>query len=388
MSDETSSLAGTPLRVGLIGCGLIAQVMHLPYLGELGDRYEVRALCDVSTDVLEACAARYGVERTFTDWRDLLGEELDAVLVLTSSDHAEIGVEAARGGKHVFVEKPMALTPAGAERMAEAAEQAGVRLMVGYMKRYDPAVERAHELLAGMDDLRFVRVTTLESPLGPYVAHYPLTLSASAGPPPADPYGELSGDELEVVQAALADGDAGTAAWYRWILLDCLVHEFNLLRGLVGEPSRLNRAGLSSESVRIDMDFGEVGCQLAWLDLPGIARYSQEFCFYSPTSRLTIAFPSPFLRSMPTTLVVEGGDPGTTHSWETREVVGYEEAFKRELVEFHECVTLGRDPHTPGHDGLRDLVLARSVAAAHATGQPVDRPCEPRGAAVEDTVSS
>jgi predicted dehydrogenase len=93
----------TRKRVGVIGCGLIAQVMHLPYLAELDDRWELAALCDVSEEPLGACARRYGVERTFTAWEDLLAEPLDAVLVLTSGSHAPMAMAAAAAGLHVFV---------------------------------------------------------------------------------------------------------------------------------------------------------------------------------------------------------------------------------------------------------------------------------------------
>ena len=80
------------LRVGVIGCGLIAQVMHLNYLRELSERYEIAALCDISQSVREACARDYNVAKTFGDWRDLRREKLDAVLILTPGSHAPIAI--------------------------------------------------------------------------------------------------------------------------------------------------------------------------------------------------------------------------------------------------------------------------------------------------------
>ena len=128
--------------------------MHLPYLAELPDRFEIAAVCDLREDVAAGCAARFRVPRVCTRWDELLDEPLDAVLIATSGDHAPIAIDAARAGKHVFVEKPMALSSADGERMAQAARQAGVRLMVGTMKRYDPAYERLAELLPAVSDLR------------------------------------------------------------------------------------------------------------------------------------------------------------------------------------------------------------------------------------------
>ena len=227
-------------RVGVVGCGLIAQVMHLPYLTELSDRFEVAALCDIRETVAEGCAERFGLPRVLARWEDLLEERLDAVLIATSGDHAPIAIEAAGAGMHVLVEKPMALSSAGAEEMARAAERAGVCLMVGTMKRYDPAYERLAELLPTVDDLRLVRVSTLESPFAPYVAHYPLI---GMDGPVSDPVvGEHERDALE---AALGDVDEETRWCYRWILLDNLVHEFNMLGGLLGAPDEVRFAHLS-----------------------------------------------------------------------------------------------------------------------------------------------
>ena len=110
-----------PIRVGMVGCGLIAQVMHLPYLNELEERFEVTALCDLSETVAAGCARGYGVARVHTRWPDLLSEDLDAVMVLTSGDHAPIAIAAARAGIHVFAEKPMALSARDGAVMIDAA---------------------------------------------------------------------------------------------------------------------------------------------------------------------------------------------------------------------------------------------------------------------------
>jgi predicted dehydrogenase len=350
-------------RVGVIGCGLIAQVMHLPYLAELSDRFEVVAVCDIRAAVAAGCAERYRVPRVLARWEDLLAERLDAVLIATSGDHAPIAIEAARRGLHVLVEKPMALSSAEAEEMGRAAGQAGVCLMVGTMKRYDPAYERLAELLAQVEDLRLIRVTTLESPFAPYVAHYPLI---GMEEPATIGDAEFGEHERRALDAALGEVDEETRWCYRWILLDNLVHEFNMLGGLLGAPDEIRFAHLSRRSASIDMRFGAAECHLSWVDLPGIARYKQELCFYAPSQRLTLELPSPFLRSMPTRLVVEGGERDAASAWQRDEITSYEEAFKRELVEFSECIRTGRPPRTGAADGLRDMRLAEAVARTHA----------------------
>ena len=146
------------VRVGVVGCGLIAQVMHLPHLRELSELYEVAAVCDISAPLAERVASDYGVEQRFQDWRDMLaGTRLDAVLLLTSGSHAPASIAASQAGLHVFTEKPMSLSAHEGTAMVDAARAAGKQLMVGYMKRYDPAYARLQEELATHDDVRLAK---------------------------------------------------------------------------------------------------------------------------------------------------------------------------------------------------------------------------------------
>jgi predicted dehydrogenase len=363
------------LRVGVVGCGVIAQVMHLPHLAAMDDRYEIAAVCDISPAVAGECARRFGAGRALTRWEDVVAEPLDAVLVLTPGSHAPIAIAAAEAGKHVFVEKPMCLSVDEGRAMIGAAASAGVRLMVGTMKRYDPAYERLVERLPEAGELRLVRVTTLESPFEPYVAHQRLVGATDV---PAELLAELRADDDARLDAALAgvDADAETRFCYRYMLLDNLVHEFNALRGALGEPDRVSFAELSRCVVSVNLSFGELECHLSWVDLPGMARYLQEFAFYGLDRRMTLTLPSPYLPNEPSELVIEGGTAGTADSWRSAETVSYEEAFKRELVEFDECVRTGREPRTPGDDGLRDVALCGAVVRAHLAKRPVDDPTD------------
>jgi predicted dehydrogenase len=350
---------------------LIAQVMHLPHLRELDDEYELTAVCDISTTVAEACMREFGAACAVSQWQELVDMRLDAVLVLTSGSHAPVAIAAAESGAHVFVEKPMCLSPDEGRAMIEAANRAGVQLMVGTMKRYDPAYQRLLELLPQVDDLRLVRVTTLESPFQPYVRHYPVVPPSGV---PASVLEALREDDERRLEAALPGADEETRYCYRWMLLDNLVHEFNALRGALGEPERVTFADLSRRVVSVNMTFAGVQCHLSWVDLPGIARYQQEFMFLAPDQRLTLTLPSPFLRNMPSELTIEGGEPGGTHSWSRVEIVSYEEAFKRELIEFHAAIREQRAPRTDGIDGLRDVALCHSVARVHMKGEPALAP--------------
>jgi predicted dehydrogenase len=359
------------LRVGVVGCGLIAQVMHLPYLRELEATFEVVALCDLSPEALSFASRMHPQARTFERWEDTLDERPDVLLVLVAGSHAPAAIAAAERGIHVFVEKPMCLSLEEGREMISAAERGGVRLMVGYMKRYDPAYE---ELLGRVDPqaVKLARVTTLESPLEPYVAHYPL-VRGTIDPALA---AELEAEDATRVETAIGDRPSTIRAAYRAVLLDSMIHELNAIRGVLGEPDELHSADVWGDGtgVTATLHFGQAECVFAWVDLPGVARYEQELAFYANDSRATLIFPSPFLRSMPTRLVIEAGTPGLPSSWRVEHVVSYEEAFKRELLELHGAITEDREPRTSGADGLRDVALCLAIAATADDGQPRAHP--------------
>ena len=366
----------TKVRVGLVGTGVIAQVMHLHYLAELADRFEVAAVCDLDGESARACAERYGIPAAFTDWRELVAHPLDAVMVLTSGSHAPIAEAAARAGRHVFAEKPMCYSAAEGQAMVAAADQAGVILMVGYPKRYDPAFTRMRAETTELAGARLLRVTTSESPLRPYIGHYPLLPRV---PLPAAVAEDLRRDSQERIKAATSTATELERQVYEMVLLDTLVHELNTVRGLLGEPTRLDYASLALDQVTVMLRFGDLPAAIHWIDLPGIARYEMEFALYAPDRRLRLTFPSPFLRNEPATLEIEGGADGTSRSWRTEEVTGYESGFKNELVAFHDSIVTGCPPPTSGRDGLRDIMLCQAIIDSHHRSAPVDYPTGTEG---------
>src|SRR3954453_17789370 len=177
------------LRAGVIGVGAIAQMMHLPYLRELDDRFQIVALCDVDRMALEEVGRQYGVDRLFASADELLAEPLDVVFILTSGDHAPVTIAALERGLHVFVEKPLAYTLRETDEVIAAAERAQRTLMVGMMKQYDPGYQRGAELVRTLRDLRYIEATTLEPEGTLYHAHHPIVRSTAPRRPQEQPYG-------------------------------------------------------------------------------------------------------------------------------------------------------------------------------------------------------
>ena len=360
-------MAQPRLRVGVIGCGLIAQVMHLHYLRELSDRFEISAVCDLSRTVVDRVGEAYEVARRFTDWTALLEEPLDAVLVLTTGSHEPMAVAAAQAGRHVFIEKPIALSEAEGQSIIAAGKKAGVLVMVGYMKRYDPAVERMAAEIRELRPLRFARSTTAEYPLKWYVAHYPIVRATDIDP---GTVAALEADDDARVTRAVPSTDPVLRYAYRHSLLDSMIHDINLMRSLLGEPKALRFASVAKEGISLFLEFAQTAAAMHWVNLTdGVARYQQEFAFFYPERRAMLVFPSPFLRSAPVELVLEGGSQESSRSWRTVETIAFESAFKRELLEFYACVTEDREPRTTAEDGVRDVALCQAIIRQHLAAQ-------------------
>ena len=128
---------GNDFAIGLLGTGAVAQVVHLPMLAHYrGAR--IAAVCDLDRDKAAALASRFGIpEVARADEAIFENPELDAVMICTPSYlHEAQCIAALEGGKHVLVEKPLALTPEGARRVLDVAERTGRSLMVALNNRY------------------------------------------------------------------------------------------------------------------------------------------------------------------------------------------------------------------------------------------------------------
>ena len=126
------------LKVGIVGCGGIANAKHLPAIKKNG-HFEIVAFCDLIEERAEKARKAYGTEdaRVYTDYQELVKEDLDAVYVLTPNNaHAPVTIAALKAGKHVMCEKPMAKTYEEAKAMVETAKETGKILTIGYQNRY------------------------------------------------------------------------------------------------------------------------------------------------------------------------------------------------------------------------------------------------------------
>ena len=129
------------VKIGIIGCGGIANGKHMPALHRLPNVALV-AFCDIVRERAEKAAKDYGTPdaKVYTDYKELLADkDIEVVHVLTpNKEHADITVDSLHAGKHVMCEKPMAKTAADAKRMLDAARETGKKLTIGYQHRQKP----------------------------------------------------------------------------------------------------------------------------------------------------------------------------------------------------------------------------------------------------------
>ncbi len=139
------------IGLGIIGCGTIGN-MHADSIAR-AEGCKLVAAADIDEGVLKALATRHGLERTFSDYHDLLTDpEIDAVTVgVPNHLHAPITLDALAASKHVFCEKPIATTYADAERMANAAHAKGRRLVIGVVNRYADSVNQIKRIVESGD---------------------------------------------------------------------------------------------------------------------------------------------------------------------------------------------------------------------------------------------
>lgn len=135
------------LKVGVIGCGSIAQKRHLIEY-DANEHTEIVAVCDVVEDRAKEIGEKYQAQ-AFTDYEELLKlEEIDVISVcLPNYLHAPVSVASLKAGKHVLCEKPMATTVMEANEMIQAAEESGKTLMIGHNQRFVSSHQKAKQLI-------------------------------------------------------------------------------------------------------------------------------------------------------------------------------------------------------------------------------------------------
>jgi myo-inositol 2-dehydrogenase/D-chiro-inositol 1-dehydrogenase len=339
-----------PVPVGVIGAGRIGR-LHAKNLRQIrGAR--LAAIADPRLAAAEQAAVGNGARAT-EDWRELLQDDvIRAVVVCSPTDtHATIIEGAAAAGKHIFCEKPIDLDVDRAREALRAAERSGVRIQVGFNRRFDPSLGRIAELVRrgeiGTPEL--VRIS-----------------SRDPHPPPID-YLKSSGG----------------------LFLDMSIHDLDMARHLVGDEVReifaagsnlvdreIGRAG-DIDTATITLQFRNGALGVIDNSRRAVYGYDQRVEVFGSNGCLTVGNPTP------TSVSLWNENGRSSDRLMDFFVDRYAESFVIEMEAFIDCIRVGREPTATGLDGVRAIELALAAQRSLQERRPVrlvmERPRERLG---------
>lgn len=176
------------LKIGVIGCGGIANQKHFPALSQLQDQAELVAFCDVKVERAQKACAEFGSAdaKYYEDYHELLGDPaIDVVHVCTPNvSHSPITVAAFEAGKHVLCEKPMAHNTEAAQAMLDAWRKSGKKFTIGYQNRFREEVRSLHESCANdeLGDIYFAKAHAIRRKAVPTWGVFPDKSQQGGGP--------------------------------------------------------------------------------------------------------------------------------------------------------------------------------------------------------------
>lgn len=196
------------LRVGIIGCGEITQVAHIPNINFLSHRFQTTYLCDISQQALQHCARKVqgATPKTTADAAVLCSSPDVDVVVIANADayHVEHGILALKNDKYCLLEKPASVCFRDLDLLVEAEKSSKGKVMVGTMRRFATAFTDAVQEVGGMDKIQYARVRDIIGPNSTFVDQsgtFPLKFNDYSD---ADTEDRLK-RETEILEQALAN---------------------------------------------------------------------------------------------------------------------------------------------------------------------------------------
>lgn len=335
------------VKLGFVGAGYMGQLAHLVNF-VASEKCEVVALAEKREQLGKLVAERYGIKKVYRDHLELCNDpEVQAIAAITSDDvRAPISIDIMNAGKHVFLEKPMATCVDDAEKMVEASQKNGVKLVISYMKRYDPGVEGAKEIINSfrengeIGNITFVRAHCFG---GDWVCNLGKHITTE------EPYPRG--------QTKLPDWlhkeDSGKFLGFN----NVYCHNLNLLRFMTGDVKELKFADLASPTYTVLLDMEGFSANLE-LGRISANRWDEQLKIYFSDGWVDVLTPSPLLRNVPATVEVykagkiqEVQYPFSTWDW----------SFKRADEHFLDCIIEDKEPRSSGADSLKDMRLIEEI---------------------------
>jgi predicted dehydrogenase len=344
------------VRLALVGCGQMGQGVHLPNLLGL-EQCQVLAVADVRADVARQVAEHYRIPKVYHSHQEVAADpEIDAVAAITLwTETPRVAADLLRAGKHVFVEKPLALSAAEAAVAAQAARESGRLLMVGYPLRFDAGVQHARELLTRLQASgELGRILWAQAQLvgggnwtADYFGHGPVIFNSAEPRPPQAPAPDF-----------VPPHEAGKYSFFA----QAYAHNLNLVRMLLGDGWQVAFADLSGPVSAVVLDNGSHQTTLHFgLNFPRPPYWDESLLVTFERGWLRVQPPPRLLPNVSARVTLCRGNEDET-------VVSrgpFEWAFRRELQHFLAQVESGAETLSPGADAVADAALTEAIFMAH-----------------------
>jgi predicted dehydrogenase len=361
------------LRVGIVGCGEVTQVIHLPALRHLSDLFTVTALCDISQHVLQGVADQFRHVKTYADHRDLVADpDVDVVLVANPHIfHAEVAMAAMEAGKDVFLEKPIAVSLAEVDALAEVEARTGRTLQVGYMRRYAGAFLEAVDLVKReRGKSHFARVQDI-------IGKNALIVQDTSNvirDPALDDAGRAAFKAREHAIVEEIIGSPSQQLFHAYaLLLGLSSHDVSAMRELLGRPKSVLHAThrWDGRFITAVFDYGDFVCEFA-TGVDMLPRFDTFIEVYGDEVTLRLDYETPYIRNQPARLTVTrpAGEAGIarTVSFPSRL-----DSFVVEWKAFHRNVLAGTKPKTTIADARQDLEIFMEIMGLLKAGATAER---------------
>jgi len=343
------------VKIGVVGCGAIAQVHHLPNLMELQDLFEVTIVCDISAAAAAHVAERFHVPEYVTDYRALLDSEVEAVLLCQSDPKTAVAVATFEAGKHLFIEKPMCFSLQEADAIIAANQQAGTVGQVGYMKVYDPAYELAKQEVASMETIRFVQVNHLHPDNALHTRQFHVERFDDI---PAEAMAATRAAREAARAEAIGQVPAHVAGAFH-LLAGSMIHDLYGLRVMLGVPSEVVSTEIWQDGRAVTTTLAYPNgarCVASWVDLSDLWDFKETLEVYGDDKRVLVSYPTGFSRGILSTVTIQGVDEAGV-SYRKEPAIDWESAFSRELRHFHACIVEGTSCRTSVASARDDIGL-------------------------------
>ncbi|KAI9709150.1 MAG: hypothetical protein M1820_003597 [Bogoriella megaspora] len=377
MKPTEAAPSGRVVRVGIVGCGMVTQVVHIPTMNFLSHLFQVTYLCDVSENAIEHSqlkVAGTSKPKTTRSVEELCSApEVDLVLIATNDAfHASQSMLALQANKHVFIEKPIALTLRDTDLIIDADEAAGgAKVFIGYMRRYAAAFNDAVKEVRSIGQIRYARVRDIIGPNSVFIAQsgtYPRTFSDYHEEDSEALRTKTHNDIEQALQAELGI-PVTKETEMMWQMLSILgSHDLSAMREILGMPKGV--VGFSpcatTGSPFWSAIFQYPDFAVAYESgIDQVARFDASIEIFGDTKTVKVCIDTPFIKGLPTTMVVKDSLPDGSYRESTIRRT-YEDPYTLELKEVYEWVVHGKTPKTGPTDARQDLEILGMLMKAIA----------------------